>query len=163
MSSDWIGPPWNQHPNKFTNIDVEYVCKFNLEYSFNFGLGTEGSAMNRGFCKEQKPLFQPNKVNFRRRISAEASAEDHRRSLGRSQLRFNTEDWRPFTAVCLSFDIFQLQQRHHKDRTHKEKNRERSRDHFNNEVALLRTEGDRQSGSTNGMQYITGTCKEEFL
>ena len=46
--------------------------------------------MNRGFCKEQKPLFQPKKVNFRRRISAEASAEDHRRSLGRSQLRFNT-------------------------------------------------------------------------
>ena len=48
--------------------------------------------MNRGFCKEQKPLFQPNKVNFRRRISAEASAEDHRRSLGRSRLRFNTDN-----------------------------------------------------------------------
>ena len=84
MSSDLIGPSWYQHPNKFTNNDVEQVCKFNLEYSFHFGLGTEGSAMNRGFCKEQKPLLQPKNVNFLWRISAEAFAENHRRSHGRS-------------------------------------------------------------------------------
>ena len=59
---------------------------------------------------------------------------------------------------------FQFQQKNrHKDRSHKEKNHERSSDHFNDEVSLLRTEGDRQSCSTNGMQYITGTYKEEFL
>ena len=66
---------------------------------------TEASAVNRTFCPSRTFCKNRRSGLFCRRISAEASAEDHRRSFCRTQLRFNTGfskpcDW-PYGSHCI--------------------------------------------------------------